>query len=307
MTYTKDLTDSQIGDWAVKNQFKWDLFISHASEDKESFVKPLAMMLNNIGVKVWYDDFTLKLGDSLSRSIDKGLISSHFGIVVISRNFIDKRWTEYELQGLNTIERSIGEKRIIPIWHNISKDEVIAFSPSLADKIAGDTSRLTVIEITLRLVEIVRPDIFNNLQRRAAYQQMIQNSPLKKVPMNQILANGPIRHDTLPKNIIRRIQIIHFSINDVFPYSLVDRINDFRHDMHPEREVQVWESIVSTYLRVIENKNLELEDKKEVLETLLVASYGPIEEEYFSECRYVTAQMIKEALEDNDFKIDIAK
>jgi len=185
----------------MSKQFHWDLFISHASEDKESFVKPLAIMLSNIGVKVWYDEFTLKLGDSLSRSIDKGLFSSRFGVVVISKNFVNKSWTEYELQGLNAIERSNGKKRIIPIWHNISKNEVIAFSPSLADKIAGDTSRLTVVEITLQLVEIVRPDIFNNLQRKAAYQQMIQNNPIEKVPMSQILANGPVRHilDAIPK------------------------------------------------------------------------------------------------------------
>jgi hypothetical protein len=49
------------------------LFISHASEDKEDFVRPLAETLQQLGVKVWYDEFTLKVGDSLRRKIDSGL------------------------------------------------------------------------------------------------------------------------------------------------------------------------------------------------------------------------------------------
>ena len=77
-----------------------DVFVSHASEDKEAFVAPLAKILSQLGLKVWYDEFSLKLGDSLSRSIDKGLSESTFGIVVLSKPFINKSWTEYELRGL---------------------------------------------------------------------------------------------------------------------------------------------------------------------------------------------------------------
>lgn len=70
---------------------KWDIFISHASEDKETFVKPLAEALKSLGMRVWYDDFTLSIGDSLSRSIDTGLINSSYGVVVLSPCFFSKR------------------------------------------------------------------------------------------------------------------------------------------------------------------------------------------------------------------------
>lgn len=72
-------------------QKEWDVFISHASEDKDSFVRPLAEALAQLGVRVWYDEFTLNLGDSISRSIDKGLASSQFGLVVLSESFISKK------------------------------------------------------------------------------------------------------------------------------------------------------------------------------------------------------------------------
>ena len=89
------------------SQTEWDVSISHASEDKEKFVKPLAIILARAGVKVWYDQFTLRAGDSLLRSIDKGLANSKSGIVVISKAFIEKKWPEYELRGLMTRERRV--------------------------------------------------------------------------------------------------------------------------------------------------------------------------------------------------------
>jgi len=73
---------------------------SHASEDKEALVQPLATALAAFGVRAWYDEFTLEAGDSLSRSIDRGLADSRFGVVVLSPSFILKPWPEYELRGL---------------------------------------------------------------------------------------------------------------------------------------------------------------------------------------------------------------
>ncbi|MHB1326163.1 MAG: toll/interleukin-1 receptor domain-containing protein [Thermoleophilia bacterium] len=113
----------------------WDVFISHASEDKETFVRGLAQELVRCELKVWYDEFTLKLGDSLRRSIDRGLANSRFGIVVLSPNFFSKEWPQRELDGLVAKEVSSG-KVILPIWHNISREEVTTYSPTLADRLA---------------------------------------------------------------------------------------------------------------------------------------------------------------------------
>src|SRR5205807_2198577 len=135
------------------SQTEWDVFISHASEDKEKFVKPLATILARVGVKVWYDEFTLKAGDSLMRSIDKGLAHSKSGVVVISRAFIEKKWPEYELRGLITLEMSSKNNKVIPVWYGVSHDEVMAFSPTLADKLALDITRQSIETIALRIIE----------------------------------------------------------------------------------------------------------------------------------------------------------
>lgn len=131
----------------------YDLFISHASEDKEELVRPLAISLEKLGVKVWYDEFTLKVGDSLRKSIDAGLSNSRFGTVVLSSSFFAKNWTQYELDGMTAKEMD-GRKMILPIWHKVTKNEVLKFSPTLADKVALNSSLLSIEEIAQQIADV---------------------------------------------------------------------------------------------------------------------------------------------------------
>jgi len=131
-----------------------DVFISHASEDKDEFVRPLANALIALGLNVWYDEMTLRIGDSLRQKIDKGLANSRVGLVVLSPSFIKKGWTNYELDGMVTKTVS-GEQILLPIWHNITKQEVVDFSPSLADKVARSTATHTIDEIAQEIAELL--------------------------------------------------------------------------------------------------------------------------------------------------------
>ncbi|GAB0157899.1 hypothetical protein CHRYSEOSP005_31900 [Chryseobacterium sp. Alg-005] len=132
-----------------------DVFISHASEDKDDIVRDLAIALREEGLSVWYDEFELKIGDSLRQKIDKGLAKSRFGIVVLSRNFIKKGWTNYELDGI--ITRVIGGDQILlPIWHNITKQEIVDYSPSIADRVARNTANYTIEEIAQEISELIK-------------------------------------------------------------------------------------------------------------------------------------------------------
>jgi len=149
----KDYVDGQFIE--RDEQREYDVFISHASEDKDEIVRPLAAKLQSMGLKVWYDEFELKIGDSLRRKIDKGLANSRFGIVVLSTAFISKGWTNYELDGIVTKAIS-GQQVILPIWHNITKQQVIDYSPSLADKLARNTAINTIEEIAGEICKVVK-------------------------------------------------------------------------------------------------------------------------------------------------------
>ena len=132
----------------------YDAFISHASEDKAGFVRPLANALGKMGFRVWYDEFELRIGDSLRQSIDKGLINSRFGIVILSPAFFAKNWPKYELNGLTARELE-GHKVILPVWHNITKNDVLQFSPSLADKVAVVTRGRTLKAVAMELAKVL--------------------------------------------------------------------------------------------------------------------------------------------------------
>lgn len=117
----------------------WDLLVCHASEDKYDVVRPLVEKLSGKGLKVWYDNFTLVLGDSLRRSIDLGLAQSRYGVVILSPSFFQKHWPQRELDGLTARERN-GVKIILPVWHDVDRDYVLKYSPTLADRLAVSTS-----------------------------------------------------------------------------------------------------------------------------------------------------------------------
>ena len=123
---------------------EFDAFVSHAWEDKESFVDEFVQALRDRGLQVWYDTTKIKWGDSMRAKIDEGLRHSRFGVAVLSPDYIaeGKYWTKAELDGLFQLE-SINGKMLLPIWHNLTKKQVIDFSPIIAGKLAMNTASMT--------------------------------------------------------------------------------------------------------------------------------------------------------------------
>lgn len=135
---------------------EYDVFVSHAWEDKESFVDEFVQALRDRELKVWYDTSKMKWGDSMRAKIDEGLRHSRFGVVILSPNYIaeEKYWTKAELDGLFQLE-SINGKVLLPIWHNLTKKQVMDYSPIIAGKLAMNTASLTPDEIADKLVELL--------------------------------------------------------------------------------------------------------------------------------------------------------
>lgn len=136
---------------------EFDAFLSHASEDKSTFVEPLAHELTKLGLSVWYDRFSLRVGDSLHDSIEFGLSNSLYGVVVFSPAFFAKNWTRAELNGLFAREMD-GRKVILPIWHQLSRADVLKVLPIMADKVALQSSD-GVVSVAKSLVEVIRPEL----------------------------------------------------------------------------------------------------------------------------------------------------
>ncbi|PHQ44022.1 hypothetical protein Z052_00890 [Halorubrum sp. C191] len=144
ITEEESLTDSE-----------YDVFISHASEDKGQVARPLAEELSQRGVEVWFDEFELEIGDNLRESIDEGLSETRYGVVILSENFFGKNWTKRELEGLTA--REMGpEKVLLPLWYEIDKETVQSHNPALANKVAEKINEDNIPEVAEEIFGIIK-------------------------------------------------------------------------------------------------------------------------------------------------------
>lgn len=144
----------------VEADEEYDVFVSHAWEDKEGFVDEFVAELEKLDIKVWYDKQRIKWGDSMRARIDNGLKKSKFGIAVISPDYIadGKYWTKAELDGLFQLE-SVNGKMLLPIWHNITKQQVMNYSPIIASKLAMTTASMTAEEIAKEMQSLLSDEV----------------------------------------------------------------------------------------------------------------------------------------------------
>lgn len=141
-----------------------DVFISYASEDRDTVAKPLALLLTALGIRVWFDQFDLKIGDSLRRKIDEGLARCRHGIVILSPSFFGKHYTNRELNGLAQREVD-GTNVILPVWVGVDENQVRQFSAPLADRIAGRWED-GIDTVVIKLAQVIKPEALRALEKR---------------------------------------------------------------------------------------------------------------------------------------------
>lgn len=254
----------------------WDIFISHASEDKNEVVRELAKLLTSFKLKVWYDEFSLNLGDSLVSSIDKGLNNSRYGLVIISKNFLNKKWTDYEYKSLITKEINDVEC-LLPIWHNVTKEDVRNFSLYLADKVALDTSNISLEQIAVRVCKVVRPQIIEGIKGYLLFKEKLKSAKKENVKISD-LKEQQTTISKLSESLIVRARNIHFGIGQQTKMEFEKAVYNYELDLHPEREIQIWEIMNSCYLEFIFKYNIEQENiKHSIYKMLLNFTLGNID------------------------------
>lgn len=187
---------------------EYDVFISHASEDKEEFVEPLAAELKKSGLSVWYDRFVLKLGDSLRARIDEGLRESRYGVVVLSPAFFEKRWPQAELDALFTRQAAEEEKVLLPVWHNMRACDVAKESPLLASIYAAHSGK-GLLGVVGDILEVAKPDLGRYAKDDSGrYICQVQSGPFDGIHV--LLVDAPPAPFGGPSDILK---------GDVIPYA----------------------------------------------------------------------------------------
>jgi TIR domain len=178
----------------MTDRFEKDVFISHASEDKLEVAEPLVDLLSDLRVTTWYDTQALKIGDSLREKIDEGLAAARFGVVILSPHFFSKSWPKEELDGLYSRRTRDGAFAILPVWHNVTVEQVTEFSPTLAGKVGVPTS-LGLPHVASQIRDVVFDRHSSVDPRDYAQVHNLETLRLTDLP----LAHGWIEHQYFSK------------------------------------------------------------------------------------------------------------
>lgn len=252
---------------------KYDIFISHASEDKDYIVRPLAILFERLGVRVWYDEFSLKLGDSLTAAIDKGLQESKYGLLILSKSFLRKNWPDYEYRSLMTREID-GERVILPLWYDVTKEDIKGYSLYLADIKALPISLHNYRIIIPSILRVVRPDIWQEMRMRGVLRKAVAESASKVVDISEI-KQSTSKQSKLTKQQLVRSKAVYYGIGRHLNKTFDDYVSEYELDIVPERELQTWEIMNACYLEMIDrHPQASLGELKEYFRILIDISFG---------------------------------
>lgn len=252
---------------------KYDIFISHASEDKDLLVRPLAMILERLSVRVWYDEFSLKLGDSLTTSIDIGLQESRFGLLVLSKSFLGKNWPDYEYRSLLTRQID-GDKVILPLWYGVTKEDVKKYSLYLADIKAVSITKDNYKAVIALILRVVRPDIWQEMRMRGVLRKVVVEGTPGVTKLSEIKRETKKQSKLSPQQYIRS-KAVYYGIGRHLKQTFDEHVEQYELDVVPERELQTWEIMNACYLEMLERHvNATDRDREDYFKVLIALSVG---------------------------------
>ena len=169
-------------------------------------------------------------------------------------NILDPGERAANLLQRGLVAKELGRDKIIPpIWHHVSKNDILKYSPTLADKVAILSQKNDVTVLAVKLIEIIRPDLLRAIRRKVALRSNLNDAgrvdPRK---LNQ----SPIRHPTFPDSFIWRLRLVRAALCSVYPGSLADCIDSFSRDSHPTEELHIWECAAAVFQEITNEEHL---------------------------------------------------
>jgi hypothetical protein len=130
-----------------------DVFLCHAWDDRHRAAKELHDLLVAAGVKVWFSEKDLGLGVPMMRAIDKGLLNSRIGLVLVTPALLDR----VPKEGVADKELSVllARNQLVPIVHNTTYEALRNVSPMLASRSGLDTAEDSMAVVAAKIAELV--------------------------------------------------------------------------------------------------------------------------------------------------------
>lgn len=253
------------------------VFISHTSSDKDLLVRPLVRAMQDHGVDAWFDEISMQPGDSLVRTIDKGLIDCDFAVIVVSPAFMRKKWPEYEFASLVSRELHGSRKLIVPVWFNVSREDVAAYSLAFADKLAINATGKEIYEVAREILAVVRPEGMISLR---AERMIRERSSAARSPINLDRLNilpVPIG----PVSLSGRDAVGAILAELAFPYMGTSDIDgmfaDLSKEPHPQSEIFIHQTLAASYLLTLHltsDQQIDESTRRHLREYILLIGSG---------------------------------
>ncbi len=132
-----------------------DVFLCHAWDDRKGAAKELHDLLESLGVSVWFSEKDVLLGSSLLREIDKGLVKSRIGIVLVTPALLRR----VQGEGIADKELSalLARDLLVPIVHDTTYEALREVSPLLGSRSGLSTAEGSMANVAAKLAELVAP------------------------------------------------------------------------------------------------------------------------------------------------------
>ncbi|MBL3657379.1 toll/interleukin-1 receptor domain-containing protein [Fulvivirga sediminis] len=201
--------------------YEYDVFISYAIEDKISIVTELVHKLKESGIRVWYAGHQLSMGHGVNETIKDGLSKSRHAVLILSHNYFSKSWPRREYNVLWSKENQV--RKLLPIWHGVSEDEVKEFDATLANNYGIPSSEgvdhvVRIIVKTINDAKGTSPSTFSIAQKNIQQRSLTISIPLVLMTLASFIYYH-LNIDLPPEDVIastieKRIKLQEAKINN---------------------------------------------------------------------------------------------
>lgn len=149
----------------MKEDYPYDVFISHVFEDKAAISDALNRALGEAGFRTWYSGADFSVGDSIEQVIHRVIPQCRYAVAIISPGYLKASWTRRELHAFASLETK-DRKIILPIWHQVTQELVRNELPFQQDRLALSTALGMDVLLPKLIAEIRKPVQFDESHRK---------------------------------------------------------------------------------------------------------------------------------------------
>ena len=130
------------------------MFLCHAWPDRQADAKDVYDMLCDEDVSVWFSEVSLRPGTDMRVAIDKGLVSSRMGIVLVTPAMLEKLSTDRSIAS-NELSALLRRNLLVPVMHGVTFEQLDQVSPTLASRGGFNTAEEPIETIVQKIAELV--------------------------------------------------------------------------------------------------------------------------------------------------------